>query len=382
MAQFAGPGADWRPGWLERARGLRDRLLMSPGFQRWAAAFPVTRWIATRRERELFDLCAGFVYTQTLLACVRLQVFQVLADGPLTAAMVGTRVDLSPVMAERLLLAATALRLLERRGADRFGLGPLGAAILGNPSVAAMIEHHSMLYEDLRDPVALLRAGTGTGALHDYWAYARADQPAQLDAGRVADYSALMAASQTMVAEDVVAAWHFGRYRTILDVGGGEGVFLSAVGAAAPRAQLVLFDLPPVARRGGERLNAAGFAGRARAVGGDFCLDPLPTGADLITLVRVLHDHDDDLVLRLLRAVRQAMSAGSTLLVAEPMAGTAGAERIGDAYFGFYLLAMGSGRARTPTELTRLLEMSGFTDIRLPPTRRPLRVRLLTARPA
>ncbi|NBS99016.1 MAG: methyltransferase, partial [Betaproteobacteria bacterium] len=55
---------------------------------------------------------------------------------------------------------------------------------------------------------------------------------------------------------------------------------------------------------------------------------------------------------------------------------------IGDAYFGFYLLAMGSGRARTPTELTRLLEMSGFTDIRLPPTRRPLRVRLLTARPA
>jgi demethylspheroidene O-methyltransferase len=107
---------------LERARGLRDRLLMSPGFQRWAAAFPVTRWIATRRERELFDRCAGFVYTQTLLACVRLQVFQLLADGPLTAAMVGTRVDLSPVMAERLLLAATALRLLERRGADRFGL--------------------------------------------------------------------------------------------------------------------------------------------------------------------------------------------------------------------------------------------------------------------
>ena len=103
---------------------------------------------------------------------------------------------------------------------------------------------------------------------------------------------------------------------------------------------------------------------------------------DSITLVRVLHDHDDDLVLRLLRAVRQAMSAGSTLLVAEPMAGTAGAERIGDAYFGFYLLAMGSGRARTPTELTHLLELSGFTNIRLPPTRRPLRVRLLTARPA
>ena len=374
--------SDWRPGWLERARQWRDQLLMSPAFQRWAAAFPLTRWIAARREQQLFDLCAGFVYTQTLLACVRLRLFQVLADGPLTAVMVAARVDLSPAMAERLLLAATALQLIERRGSHRFGLGPLGAAMLGNPAVAAMVEHHSMLYTDLHDPVALLRAGTGTGALHDYWAYARADQPSQLDADRVAEYSALMAASQTMVAEDVVAAWAFDRYKTILDVGGGEGVFLSAVGAVAPHTQLVLFDLPPVARRGGERLRAAGFQGRSQAVGGDFCIDPLPTGADLITLVRVLHDHDDDLVLRLLRAVRKAMPANGTLLIAEPMAGTSGSERIGDTYFGFYLLAMGSGRARTPAELTQLLELSGFTEVRLQPTRRPLRVRLLTARPA
>jgi len=283
--------SDWRPGWLERARQWRDQLLMSPAFQRWAAAFPLTRWIAARREQQLFDLCAGFVYTQTLLSCVRLRLFQILADGPLTAVMVATRIDLSPAMAERLLLAASALQLTERRGRDRFGLGPLGAAMLGNPGVAAMVEHHSMLYADLQDPVGLLRAGTGTGLLHDYWAYARADQPSQLDANRVADYSALMAASQTMVAEDVVAAWAFDRYKKILDVGGGEGVFLSAVGAVAPRTQLVLFDLPPVASRGGERLSAAGFQERSQAVGGDFCVDPLPTGADLITLVRVLHDH-------------------------------------------------------------------------------------------
>ena len=151
--------SDWRPGWLERARQWRDHLLMSPAFQRWAAAFPLTRWIAAQREQQLFDLCAGFVYTQTLLACVRLRLFQALAEGPLTAAMVAARIDLSPAMAERLLLAATALQLTERRGRDRFGLGPLGAAMLGNPGVAAMVEHHSMLYADLQDPVALLRAG-------------------------------------------------------------------------------------------------------------------------------------------------------------------------------------------------------------------------------
>ncbi len=52
----------------------------------WAAAFPLTRPIARRRTRALFDLCAGFVYSQILLACVQLQLFDILAERPATAA--------------------------------------------------------------------------------------------------------------------------------------------------------------------------------------------------------------------------------------------------------------------------------------------------------
>ena len=70
---------------------LRDRLLASPGFQRTAAAFPLTRPIARRRARALFDLCAGFVYSQVLLACVRLRLFDILAEGPQTVAALSVR---------------------------------------------------------------------------------------------------------------------------------------------------------------------------------------------------------------------------------------------------------------------------------------------------
>ena len=57
----------------------------------------------------------------------------------------------------------------------------------------------------------------------------------------------------------------------------------------------------------------------------------------------------------LLRAIRRALPAGGTLLIAEPMSGVRGAEPIGDAYFGFYLLAMGSGRPRTFARLKEML---------------------------
>ena len=64
---------------IDRLYGLYERLLGNPRFQRWAASFPLTRPLARARARGLFDLCAGFVYSQVLLACVRLDLFDVLA---------------------------------------------------------------------------------------------------------------------------------------------------------------------------------------------------------------------------------------------------------------------------------------------------------------
>ena len=395
----------------DRLLSLRDRLVASPRFRAWAAAVPLTRPVARRRTRALFDLCAGFVYSQVLHACTELRLFDILAAGPQTSQALAARTGLPPPGMERLLLAAVSLRLLARRGGGRFGLGPLGAAMVGNAGITQMVLHHRMLYADLRDPVALLRRdaagsatpaiGPATGpavvpatgdaadgaaaqsaaqptALSGYWAYSGNPGAAALGA-EVAAYTALMAASQPLVSGEVLAAYPVRRHRLLMDVGGGDGSFALAAGAAAPGLRLRVFDLPPVAARAAARFGAAGLGDRAEAVGGDFLHGPLPPGADLISLVRVVHDHDDADALRILRAAHAALPPGGTLLLAEPMSGTPGAEPIGDAYFGFYLLAMGHGRTRTPAELTAMLREAGFAAVRRHRTRTPLLAGVLTA---
>ncbi|QJE74951.1 methyltransferase [Aerophototrophica crusticola] len=350
---------------------------------RFATAFPLTRPVARRRAGALFDLCAGFVYSQVLLAFVRLRAAEVLAEGPRTVAELAPRLGLPADGAARLLRAAAALDLAAERGGGRYGLGPLGAPLLGNPGIAAMVEHHVLLYADLADPVALLRQRRTDTGLAGYWAYAGAERPAEALAGDVDPYTALMAATQPLVAAEVLDAWPVHKHRRLLDVGGGDGSFLRATGQRAPGLELVLFDLPAVAARAQERFESEGLGGRARAEGGDFHTDALPGGADLVTLVRVLHDHDDGDVLALLKAVRRAIHPTGTLLVAEPMAGSRGrgARAMGDAYFGFYLLAMGRGRPRTPAELSTLLVAAGFQPPRPVRTRTPLLASLLAARP-
>ncbi|MCJ2089228.1 acetylserotonin O-methyltransferase [Methylobacterium sp. E-005] len=361
--------------WGDRWLAWRNRLVANPRFQRWATGFPLTRGIARRNTRALFDLCAGFVYAQVLTACIRLDLFAILADGPITTDVLARRLDLPPDNARRLLRAAESLGLVRALKGDRYGLADLGAALIGNPGIAGMVEHHALLYADLADPVRLLRGQAQPTRLSGYWPYA-SGTAAEPEA--YARYSALMGASQAMIAEDVLDACDLSGARRLMDVGGGEGVFLEAVAARHPNLGLTLFDLPAVAERATARLSRLGLGARITCRGGDFHAG-LPSGADTISLVRIVHDHDDRPARALLAAAHAALPPGGRLILAEPMAGTPGAEPVGDAYFGLYLLAMGSGRPRRGDELCSTLREAGFASAYERGTRRPLLARVLIA---
>jgi hypothetical protein len=142
--------------------------------------------------------------------------------------------------------------------------------------------------------LALLRGQLPSTLLREYWAYARNGAPSDLATEGTSDYTALMAGSQALVAGEILAAHDLGSYRCLLDVGGGNGQFLRSALTATPGLQAMLFDLPTVAHSSRAHFDAAGLSGRVQITGGDFFRDPLPKGADLVTLVRVLHDHDDE----------------------------------------------------------------------------------------
>ena len=363
----------WRSRWF----ASRNRLLAHPRFQRWASRFPLTRPVAASRASSLFDLCAGFVYSQILFACVELKLFEILEAGPLSPEALVERCGLEPEAMRRLLDAASSLHLVEKHGAA-YGLGVHGAAFLGNPGVGAMIAHHAMLYRDLADPVALLKAEKSETELAKFWPYATAANPDALDADAVTPYSDLMATSQALIADDVLDAYPFVDHACLLDIGGGDGAFLVAAAHRRPDLRLVCFDLPAVAARAEARFARERLSGRARAIGGSFKSDPLPAGADLMSLVRVAHDLDDIELAVLLVKIHQALPPGGIFLLAEPLAETSGSERVG-AYFAMYLLAMQRGRPRSEAELTKALYAAGFARVRRAATSRPLLTSLIIA---
>ncbi|MCA3238561.1 MAG: methyltransferase [Curvibacter sp.] len=369
--------------WSDRWQALLERLQASPALYRWSLGNPLTRWVTQRRTQRLFDLMAGFVHSQVVLACVRLDLFRHLYQAPADGAAIARHVGLPEPALQRLLLAAVALGLLEHRSGGRYGLAPLGLPLATHPGLAQMIEHNHLLYEDMRDPLGMLR-NASQGSMAGYWPYAHDARPVQAaPEAMFRRYSELMAASQGFVVQEILSSYNMDKHRCVLDVGAGLGRFALALGRHAPHLQLMLFDLPPVLALTRAALADAGLRQPPQFHPGSFLHDDLPAGADLVTLVRVAHDHPDRIVRGLLKKIHNALPPGGTLLLAEPMGQPADARpAASDAYFHFYLLAMGAGRLRTPDELGELMGQAGFRQVERLANAMPIHAQILIGRKA
>lgn len=361
-----------------------ERLYANPRLYQWSLSNPLTRWITKRRTQQIFDLMSGFVYSQVLLGCVRLDLFKMLHHRPLDLQQISLQTQLPEQALQRLLMSAVSLGLLEHRSHQRFGLGALGVPMAMHPGIGAMVEHNHLLYQDMQDPLAFLN-NAWQGSMAEYWPYAHDAQAADRVAqDKFSRYSDLMASSQEFVVQEILTSYYFEEHRCVLDVGAGKGRFASELALYAKHLQLKLFDLPPVLELAKANFQSKGLVDRLSLCPGNFLHDPLPRGADLVTLVRVAHDHPDEVVQQLLQKIYDALPVGGTLLLAEPMAqshtrGADGATQT-DAYFHFYLLAMGAGRLRTPEELMRMMGEAGFGSIEQVPNHMPIHAQILLGR--
>ena len=369
----AGPAAPSR----RRRQPLAVRLGLSPRFHAFCARMPGLRHLARAEGAALFDIVQGFVQSQALLALVELRVLHRLAEGPAPLAALAGLAGVPPERMAILARAGAGLGLMaERRGMWR--LTVRGAAFLAVPGLEAMVRHHPVLYRDLADPVAFFRGETQP-ELAGFWPYVFGAGGAA-DPGLAQRYSDLMADSQGLVAADTLRLADFRGVAHLMDVGGGTGAFLAAVGAAHPGLRMTLFDLPAVVPGATARLAAAGLADRVTIHPGSFRDDPLPRGADAISLVRVLYDHADATVAALLRAVHDALPPGGRVVVSEPMSGGARPDPATDVYFSLYTLAMQTGRTRSGAEIARMLGDAGFADVQIRPGFRPFVTSVVTAR--
>ncbi|MBO0707084.1 MAG: hypothetical protein J2P43_03535 [Candidatus Dormibacteraeota bacterium] len=183
--------------------------------------------------------------------------------------------------------------------------------------------------------------------------------------------AAIFNAAMTTISEAFIATtlpcYDFGRFHTLVDVGGGQGALLGAILARYPGARGVLFDTPGVVEGARRALARMGVGDRSEVIPGSF-FDAVPAGADAYLLSNILHDWSDDDAVQILATCRAAMGTCSTLLIFEGVLGDNPAADPLLTLVDLEMLVTGEGaRQRTRQELQELFQRAGLELIGVTP---------------
>jgi hypothetical protein len=174
-----------------------------------------------------------------------------------------------------------------------------------------------------------------------------------------------------------VEAYNFDQFRTVVDVGGGNGALLAEILKAYPRPNGVIFDLPRAATAAVQKIDAAGLTGRCSFEGGD-AFQSVPKGADAYVLANFLISWGDDQSIVPLRHCREAITADGKLLLVEWVMPPGREPHEGYTYWDttvamdlnmLSVFGGNSGRVRTRVEFADLLGSAGFELIAIIPTK-------------
>ena len=303
-----------------------------------AAPEPVT---ASGPAAEMLGLLSGYWYSQAIYVMAELGIADRLADGPRTAEALAEESGCDAGALYRFLRALASAGLLEEGATRTFGSTPLGDTLRSDRTdslrAIARLGGHPLHWQAWGRLLHSVRTGEpGFDAVHGRSFFDALGADPVLNEALHAGLEGL-----ADVDADVVDAMDLGRFRRIVDVGGGTGALARRMAGTQPGTSVVLFDQPHV-------LALAPAAPTVTPEAGSF-LDRVPAGADAYVLKFVLHDWDDPRAATILRHCRAAMADRGRVFAIEVVVPDGDAPSIAKTH-DVNMLVLTGGRERTLSE--------------------------------
>lgn len=320
---------------------------------------------------HLMQLINAFEASRAVHVAAALDLAGALRNGPAKAEALAARTGAHPDALQRLMRSLAALGILKYVADDTFALAPAGEFlrrdIIGTCAPMAELFARTSVWQAWGD----LAHSAQTGAIaYDHvhgcsiWDY-RIKHPQE---GEVFDRA--MASGTTRFAQAVLDVCDFARFDHVVDVGGGDGVFLARILERHRHVKGTLFDQPEVIARAQPPQPAGIYEGRYNAISGNF-FDSVPQGGDAYLLKWIMHDWSDSAAVDILRTCRRALKPDGRLLVCEYIIGPEFASPEGE-LMDLTMMVMNGGRERTRDEFAALFAAAGFRLLSITRTSTPL----------
>ena len=198
-----------------------------------------------------------------------------------------------------------------------------------------------------------------------------AERPAEDRPEQAKSFMAAMHLFASMTAPHVLAEIDLSNVKRVLDIGGGSGAYSIALCRAKPDLEAVVFDLPDIVPITRDYAAQAGMGDRISTITGDFNVDPLPEGFDLVFMSQILHSNSRHENAELIKKAYRSLNPGGQAVVQEFVVDEGRVSPPGPVLFALNMLVgTEAGDTFTEREIRAWFTDAGFVDVRRidPPT--------------
>lgn len=304
---------------------------------------------------NLWELACGFQKSRVFLTAYELKVFTVLQNKSKSALEVAKAVRINSGAVERLMNALCAIGLLKKEK-DKFANSPLTLRLLvkGRPEFMAGLMHTVHLWDSWSTLTQAVRRGKSVITKNvsrrpKMWVEA---------------FIAAMHERAQGKASKVILMLDLSGIHNVLDVGGGSGVYAMAFVQAKRGIKTTVFDLPNVIKLTRKYVQEKGLLDSIKIVSGDYTIDKLGNGFDLVFLSAIIHSNSFDENRKLIKKCVNALNPGGQVVVQDFIMDE---DRISPAFGAFFslnmLVATEDGDTYTESEVRSWMKGAGLSNI-------------------
>lgn len=316
--------------------------------------------LSTATPTQLLGMAQGLVIHQALYAAAKLGIADLLKDGPQTCAGLAGSLQVNESALYRILRLLASQSVFEEKTPRTFANTELShflrTGVPGSVRAILVFRGSEFFFNPFSEILYSIETGLAARAKlygMEAFEYLKTDP----ETARVFDDA--MTCMSELLGPAVAAAYDFGKWGSLMDVGGGNGMLLASILKVHPTLRGVLADLPHTLERAAQRGFLSGeLAARSTMQPCDF-FDEVPSGCRGYVLKHVIHDWDDKRAQEILANCRRAVPPDGALLLVEWVLAEGNAPSAGK-FTDVVMMLMTGGKERTLEEYRHLLRSAGF----------------------
>ncbi len=305
----------------------------------------------------LFNLSNGYMASRIFLTALELGVFDQLGTRQLTFSQLANQIKTDERATEILLNALTGMKLLEKRGNLFNNVKEFAGFLISSNTCykGGLFNHNANLWDAWSNLTDIVKSGRPyNGEWTDDKKHDLASAMKQYSKGKAGMIANLFNGSDV---------------NRVLDLGGGPGSYAIAFAKSNANLNSVVFDRDDQAYKiAKDDIEREGLQERIELRRGDFLVDDIGSGYDLVILSSIVCLFGDDTNSLLFRKIKESLNDGGRIVVSDLMLDESKTKPVSAAVFAVNMLVnTQSGRSYTSIEVKELLRSLGFKDIhRLP----------------